>query len=158
MPQKSFVLAGALYPWQWTWPHNVRRHEHVAPADHPALYSSSRATLNITRDGMARSGYCPSGRFFEAAACGTPIISDWFEGLDTFFTPDEEIFIVRETDDALEALSAGNAELHRTAQQARQRTLDEHTGEVRARQLLDFCEEAPTQRAGTGLLQASYRK
>ena len=54
------------------------------PADHPALYSSSRLTLNLTREAMAASGYCPSGRFFEAAACGTPIVTDWFRGLDSF--------------------------------------------------------------------------
>jgi spore maturation protein CgeB len=142
LPQKTFVLAGALYPWQWTWPENVGRHEHVAPADHAALYSSSRATLNITRDGMARTGYCPSGRFFEAAACGTPIISDWFEGLDTFFSPGEEIVVAQDTEDILDALTAGDSELHRMADRARRRTLDEHTGEVRARQLIDFCEEA----------------
>jgi spore maturation protein CgeB len=142
LPQKTFVLAGALYPWQWTWPENVGRHEHVAPADHAALYSSSRATLNITRDGMARTGYCPSGRFFEAAACGTPIVSDWFEGLDTFFSPGEEIVIAHDTEDILDALTAGDSELHRMADRARRRTLDEHTGEVRARQLIDFCGEA----------------
>src|SRR5262249_21738981 len=67
LADKQFVLAGSLYPWEMRFPLNVRRIEHVAPDDHSALYSSSRATLNITRNDMARYGYCPSGRFFEAA-------------------------------------------------------------------------------------------
>src|SRR5262249_40959306 len=61
-PNKHFMLAGPLYPDEWSWPANVRRVEHVAPPAHPAFYSSSRITLNITRQEMARNGWCPSGR------------------------------------------------------------------------------------------------
>ena len=143
----QFTLAGALYPWHWRWPKNVRIFDHIAPAEHPALYSSSRLTLNITREGMARFGYCPSGRFFEAAACGTPLITDWWNGLHTFFD-DDEIFVAHESHHVLEALSATDAELHRVAERARQRTLDEHTGDRRAEQLLAFCEEARSPQAG----------
>ncbi|MCI0352400.1 MAG: glycosyltransferase, partial [Acidobacteriales bacterium] len=91
-PQEKFILAGTLYPWSWQWPANVHRFDHIAPHNHASFYSSSRLTLNITRSEMARYGYCPSGRFFEAAACGTPIVSDWWEGLETFFDRDE-IFV-----------------------------------------------------------------
>ena len=142
MPDARFVLAGSLYPWGWQWPANVARFEHVAPGEHPALYSSSRATLNITRDGMARTGYCPSGRFFEAAACGTAILSDWWEGLDHFFRDGEEIVVVRNTGDLISTLRSADAELARIAQRARQRTLDEHSGENRAQELLAYLEEA----------------
>jgi len=145
LPKERFLLAGSLYPREWSWPPNVARFDHVAPGDHPALYSSSRATLNITRDGMARAGYCPSGRFFEAAACGTPILSDWWEGLDEFFGP-EEIAVVRNETDVLAVLSWDDAELARMAARARQRTLDEHTGEHRARQLILHLEEAAAAR------------
>ena len=86
-PAASFLLAGSLYPPEWQWPANVRRFEHISPADHAALYCSSRLTLNLTRAEMAASGYCPSPRFFEAAACGAPIVTDWFRGLNTFFEP-----------------------------------------------------------------------
>jgi spore maturation protein CgeB len=141
LPQARFVLAGSLYPQDWTWPANLSRFDHVAPAKHPALYSSSRATLNITRDGMARSGYCPSGRFFEAAACGTPIISDWWEGLHEFFSP-EEILVVRSAQEVVAALQGEEAELRRRGERARQRTLDEHSGECRARQLEQYLEAA----------------
>src|SRR5215813_1564155 len=75
-PAKQFVLAGSLYPWDWQWPANVRKTDHVPPQAHPDFYCSSRSTLNLTREEMARNGWCPSGRFFEAAACGTPLITD----------------------------------------------------------------------------------
>jgi spore maturation protein CgeB len=89
----------------------------------------------------ARGGYCPSGRFFEAAACGTPIVTDWFEGLDTFFAPGEEIFVAHSADDVAAVLRCPLAELGRLAARARQRTLQEHTGMCRARQLLDYLHE-----------------
>jgi spore maturation protein CgeB len=141
-PEKEFVLAGSMYPWDWQWPSNVRRMEHVPPADHPAFYSSSRLTLNITRSEMARWGWCPSGRFFEASACGTPIVTDWWEGLDAFFDPIREVRVVASTEDIDSALNAPAAELQIQAANARQRTLDEHTGRVRAMQLLQYLEEA----------------
>jgi spore maturation protein CgeB len=142
---KPFVLAGSLYPWQWQWPANVRRFEHVAPGDHAAFYSSSRATLNITRAEMAQAGYCPSGRFFEAAACGTPLLSDWFAGLDSFFRTDgddREIVTVKDAGDVVAALKLPEAELQAMAARARRRTLDEHSGARRAQQLLGYLELA----------------
>ena len=138
----AFVLAGSLYPWDWAWTPNVRRIEHVAPGDHPAFYSSSKFTLNITRDGMAKGGYCPSGRFFEAAACGTPIISDWFEGLDSFFTPGEEIFVVQDSWEVIHTLGYPEDDLRRVARRARERTLAAHSGGRRAQQLIGYLEKA----------------
>jgi spore maturation protein CgeB len=142
LPTQPFLLAGSMYPKDWNWPRNVRQMEHVAPADHPTLYSSSRATLNLTRNEMARWGYCPSGRFFEAAACATPLITDEWEGLDEFFDPADELIVARSTEDVVEALQAPTAELNRRAARARQRTLDQHTGRQRAKELLAYCEEA----------------
>jgi spore maturation protein CgeB len=141
-PALSFLLAGPLYPPEWQWPVNVRRSEHVAPADHPALYSSSRLTLNLTREGMASSGYCPSGRFFEAAACGTAIVTDWFRGLNAFFEPGQEVLIASNAEDVLRALGRRDSELLHMALRARQRTLDEHTGYQRALTLLAAFEAA----------------
>ena len=141
-PNSWFLLAGTLYPWAWQWPSNVKRLDHVAPSDHAALYSSSRLTLNITRGEMAASGYCPSGRFFEAAACGTPIVTDWFDGLDTFFTPSREVLVADNAGDILRALDLSDEELSSIAKAARQRTLDEHTGEHRAEALLRYIGEA----------------
>ena len=142
LPDLPFVLAGSQYPSEWSWPPNVRRFDHVPPGEHAAFYSSSRATLNITRKEMADSGYCPSGRFFEAAACGTPILTDWWEGLDTFFSPHGELCVVSTADDVLAALSQSREEIRAMADRARERTLAEHSGECRAAQLLAYCEEA----------------
>ena len=138
----QFLSAGSLYPSEWSWPANVRRFQHIAPNQHAALYSSSRATLNITRREMAESGYCPSGRFFEAAACGTPILTDCFEGLDTFFNLNEELCVVSNADEVLSSLSLSDRELAAIAGRARSRTLAEHSGDRRAEQLLAYCEEA----------------
>jgi spore maturation protein CgeB len=135
-PQMDFLFAGSLYPWGMPLSNNIRQLDHVSPGAHAALYSSSLATLNVTRAEMATFGYCPSGRFFEAAACGTPVISDWFEGLDAFFADGEEVFIVRSGEQVAATLRLPRAELRRVGECARQRTLAEHTGTVRARQLI----------------------
>ena len=144
LEDKPFVLAGSQYPWEWQWPENVKRFEHVWPGDHSSLYSSSRLTLNITRNEMARWGYCPSGRFFEAAACETPIVTDWFEGLDHFFERERELLVVESTEDVIDAIQLPDAELRQIADRAWQRTLSEHTGEQRARDLLTAIEAAKT--------------
>ncbi len=94
MPDKKFCIGGALYPPDFPWASNIYFLKHLAPPEHAVFYSSSRLTLNITRAAMARMGYAPSGRLFEAAACGTPIVSDWWEGFDQFFEPGKEIFSV----------------------------------------------------------------
>ncbi|MFL6386408.1 MAG: glycosyltransferase [Terriglobales bacterium] len=145
-PEKLFLLAGSLYPWHWQWGENVRRIDHVAPAEHSSFYSSSRLTLNITRGEMAANGWCPSGRFFEAAACGTPLITDGWDGLDSFFDLQSELRVVTSAEDVEAALSSSDEELQSMADCARQRTLDEHSGKVRAQQLLQYIEEA---RSGT---------
>jgi spore maturation protein CgeB len=84
---------------------------------------------------MADMGWCPSGRLFEAAACGTPILSDTWEGLDSFFEPGREILIGRTTEDAVHSLDLTDAELQRVARASRERVLEEHTSEHRAREL-----------------------
>jgi spore maturation protein CgeB len=141
-PESLFLLAGSLYPPEWEWPANVRRSEHVSPPDHPALYSSSRLTLNLTRECMAASGYCPSGRFFEAAACGAPIVTDWFRGLDSFFKPGQELLVANDADEVSQVLDLPREDLLLMASRARQRTLDEHTGHQRALSMLNAFEAA----------------
>jgi spore maturation protein CgeB len=141
-PRQRFCVVGSLYPPEIAWPLNLTRQWHLDPADHPAFYSASRLTLNVTRASMARHGYAPSGRLFEAASCGTPILSDWWTGLDAFFRPGVEILVAHSTDDALEALSLSDAELKRIAQAARERTLAEHTGACRARELVKLVERS----------------
>ncbi len=135
LPERRFVIGGALYPKEFPWAANIFFVRHLPPPQHPAFFSSSRLTLNITRRAMAALGHCPSGRLFEAAACGAPVLSDWWEGLDRFYAPGREILIARSTADALAALGLEDAELRRIARAARQRTLDEHTADRRVREL-----------------------
>jgi spore maturation protein CgeB len=137
-----FIIGGALYPAEFPWSSNLWYREHVPPPQHPAFFSSCRLTLNITRAAMARMGYCPSGRLFEAAACGAPMVSDHWEGLEAFFTPGREILIARDTPDVLEALALGGGELARLRETARDRVLSEHTAAHRARELIALLEEA----------------
>ena len=108
----------------------------MPPPEHPAFYCSSRLTLNVTRAAMARMGWCPSGRLFEAAACGVPILSDRWPGLDAFFEPGREILVADTTADALAALALPQAELDRIARRARERALSEHSATRRAAEMV----------------------
>jgi spore maturation protein CgeB len=142
LPQKRFLIGGAQYPAHFPWSENISFAWHVPPPDHAAFFSSSRLTLNVTRRAMAQMGYCPSGRLFEAAACGTPILSDSWEGLDQFFTPGAEILVARTTEEAIAAIQRDPADLQRIARAARERTLAEHTAENRVLELERALERA----------------
>jgi spore maturation protein CgeB len=135
LAHRKFRIAGAMYPSDFPWGDNIYFDRHLPPDEHSAFYCSSRITLNVTRRPMAEMGYCPSGRFFEAAACGIPILTDEWEGLDTFFSPGSEVIEARNTEDAMAALELGDGELRRIGRAARERTLAEHTAEVRAREM-----------------------
>jgi spore maturation protein CgeB len=135
LPNERFVIGGAQYPQEFPWSENIFFVRHLPPPEHPAFFSSSRLTLNVTRDTMKSMGWCPSGRLFEASACGTPIVSDVWDGLDEFFTPGEEILIADSTEDALNALQLSDNELTGIATSARERTLTEHSSARRAEQL-----------------------
>jgi spore maturation protein CgeB len=145
-PDLRFVVAGPQYPADIAWPANVERIEHVPPAEHPAFYAACRFTLNVTRADMIRAGFSPSVRLFEAAACGTPIISDDWEGLDTVLAPGREIHVADSASDVIEALTNWSED-RRIAQSeaARQRVLAAHTAGYRARAL----EEAILESAGS---------
>jgi spore maturation protein CgeB len=132
LPDMRFIIAGAQYPAEFPWTSNIYFVRHLPPGDHPAFYGSSRMTLNVTREAMAQMGYCPSGRLFEAAACRAAILSDWWEGLDEFFRPGQEILIARSTEEAVQALQLSDAELENIRRAGRERALAEHTADQRA--------------------------
>jgi spore maturation protein CgeB len=154
LPSKRFVLGGSMYPADFPWTDNIWYLAHVPPPEHPAFYSSSRLTLNVTRGAMAAMGHCPSGRLFEAAACGAPIVSDYFPGLFDFFRDRSEIFVARRSEDVIDALSLSDRELASIAEAARARTLEEHTADRRARELVDLL-SAPAS-APKPLVNASF--
>lgn len=145
-PQYRFLIGGSKYPENFPWTANINYVQHVPPPAHPSFYCSSPMTLSVTRRAMAEMGFCPSGRLFEAAACGTPVVSDMWEGLEQFFTPGAEIIIVYKAGDVTRALALPREELARVARAARERVLDEHTATRRAVELekiLDATKQLP---------------
>jgi spore maturation protein CgeB len=141
-PNGRFVIGGAQYPSDFPWADNIFFVRHLPPSEHPAFFSSSPFTLNVTRRDMAAMGWCPSGRLFEAAACGTALISDDWEGLSSFYAPGVEIVTARSTEETLAALDMPEAEVRGLAKAARERTLAEHTSAHRAAELITLCEAA----------------
>ena len=136
------IVAGPMYPSEIVWPKNVERIEHVPPEAHRRFYNAQRFTLNITRPDMIKAGYSPSVRLFEAAACGTPIITDYWPGLERFFKLHTEILPALSGSGVLDYLK-NISEEHRLAigDQARNRVLREHTPEQRAIQLEGYVRE-----------------
>ncbi len=142
-PQGRFVVAGPQYPVAVRWPSNVQRIEHLSPAEHRPFYNRLRYTLNVTRGDMVRAGYSPSVRLFEAAACGTPIVSDAWAGIDEFFVPGVEILLARDSGEALSFIrDVPERERRAIADRARQKVIREHSAGVRARELEEYVAEA----------------
>ncbi len=143
LPGRRFAVAGPGYPPEIAWPANVDRFEHLAPGEHRAFYNRQRYTLNVTRADMRRAGYSPSIRLFEAAACGTPIVSDDWPGLATFFMPGREILIAATPEEVGRILrEIPEAERRRIGRRARERVLAEHTAAHRAATLESYLRAA----------------
>ena len=137
-----FVVAGSQQARLMRWPKNVRRVPLVPPGKRRAFYNSQRFTLNITAPGVIAIGYSPSARLFEAAACGTPIITEFWPGLDTIFTPDEEILISHSADETMIYLEEiSELERRRLGYRARERVLAKHTTRHRAAELETYALE-----------------
>ena len=140
LPAKRFLIGGAMYPEDFPWTGNIYFVRHVPPPEHPAFYSSSKLTLSVTRSAMAQMGYCPSGRLFEAAACGTAIVSDGWLGLQDFFMPGREILVASTCEEVAQALALPAGELEKMGAAARERVLAEHTADHRCQELLALLE------------------
>lgn len=133
MPESRFIVAGAQYPKDTEWPKNVERIIHLSPPDHPSFYSSSKFTLNLTRDEMVAAGYSPSVRLFEASACGAAIVSDYWKGLEHFLTPNKEVLLPKDAYEVAQIIrTMSDAERTRMGLNARERILSEHTATHRA--------------------------
>jgi spore maturation protein CgeB len=147
LPSEQFVVAGAQYPDGLGWPANVARIEHLMPKQHRTFYAEQRFTLNATRADMKALGFSPSVRLFEAAACGTPVISDRWPGLETIFAPSREILLASTPRDVVDILRDMPEENRRSiAENARRRVLADHTPAHRARQLETYYAEASARR------------
>lgn len=142
-PRGRFVVAGPQYPDGIDWPANVERIEHLPPGEHRDFYNAQRWTLNVTRAAMVRTGWSPSVRLFEAAACGIPIISDPWPGLETIFEPGEEIMVARSAEECAAVIrGTSDRARRRIGERARARVLAEHTSERRALDLEAYVLEA----------------
>ena len=136
LPGRRFALMGPMYPEAVSWTPNVERVEHLPPAGHPRFYRRQRFTLNVTRADMIAAGWAPSVRLFEAAACGTPVISDRWEGLGDVFELGSEILVADSTADAIRFLAElPEDERAAVGAAARARVLAEHTAAHRAAEL-----------------------
>ena len=130
----------SMYDQGFPWQQNIFFVGHLPPADHPAFYCSTRLTLNVTRRAMAETGYCPSGRLFEAAACGAAMLSDYWEGLEQFFEPGSEILLAEDTEEAVAALDRSPEDLARIARRpasARSRKIRPTVRAVQLEEILD---------------------
>jgi spore maturation protein CgeB len=131
-----FVVAGPQYPAHVKWRRNIERVEHLPPSRHRAFYNRQRFTLNVTRASMIEAGYSPSVRLFEAAACGTPIISDAWDGLETLLRPDTEILVATTARQVVEwIVDMPDTQRRAIGERARARVELEHTAAHRAGQL-----------------------
>jgi spore maturation protein CgeB len=157
-PDKKFVVAGPMYPDDIVWPENVERIEHLAPDCHAEFYNGQTWTLNITRADMIAVGYSPSVRLFEAAACGVPVISDAWAGLETIFMPNREIIVARSTADVLAALELGETECKKISEAARTRCLAAHTASHRAVEMEAALASVPPARRMASTLLAGVRE
>jgi spore maturation protein CgeB len=140
LPHRRFVVAGPQYPASIDWPANVERIEHLPPSEHVAFYAQQNFALNVTRADMVRSGWSPSVRIFEAGACGAPIISDRWDGLQELLP---EIAIADSADDVVAALeSTDDAARRRLGEDLRTAILRGHTATARAVELEEFIRSA----------------
>jgi len=142
----AFVLGGGGVPDSLLLPDNLRRFGPIAQGRQATFYCSSRITVNVTPREMARAGHCPTGRLFAAAACGVPVLSDAWDGIEVFFEPGREIFVAASTEEAMQILCLPDTELERVGRAARDRALAEHTAEARARRLVEVLTDAACQR------------
>lgn len=138
LPARKFLLGGN----GWTdrsFPENVRYLGHVYTADHNALNCTATAVLNINRASMARYGFSPPTRIFEAAGAGACILSDEWTGIEMFLEPGAEILVAedgQEVADHLDSLTPDAARAIGGA--ARRRVLAQHTYAQRARDVEDY--------------------
>ena len=148
LPDARLVVAGPQYPVDLRWPANVARIEHLPPDEHRAFYNRQRWTLNVTRADMIAAGWSPSVRLFEAAACGTPIVSDRWAGIESILAPGREIALADGPADVLRLLrDVPERERRAMGERARGRVLAEHTAAHRAEQLEGYVHEAWRRRA-----------
>jgi spore maturation protein CgeB len=141
LPDERFLLAGNGWPGDSTIPPNVDAVGHLYSRDHNAFNCTPRAVLNVNRRSMARAGYSPPTRVFEAAGAGACLITDAWEGIEHFLDPGEEILVAHDGDEVARILRClTDSDARRIGAAARERVLAEHTYAARALQFEDAVE------------------
>jgi spore maturation protein CgeB len=135
LPDRTFLLGGSGWSDKHV-PPNVRYVGHVYTRDHNAFNCTPTAVLNISRESMARYGFSPATRVFEAAGAGACLLTDAWEGIELFLAPDEEVLVVRDGQEVAEQLRRMTPESARKiGLQAQRRILAAHTYDHRAEQV-----------------------
>lgn len=151
-PGDAFVVAGPQYPAHVTFPPNVERIDHLPPDRHPAFYNAQDFALNVTRADMIAAGWSPSVRLFEAAGCGTPIISDDWPGLKSLFADGAAVVIARSSAEVEAALGMSEAERRAIGGAALTLVRERHSSEARACELEAHLALARTPAGGAAAL------
>jgi spore maturation protein CgeB len=135
-PDQQFLIGGSGWEWKGDVPPNVRTIGHVYTRDHNAFNCTPRAVLNISRESMARYGFSPATRVFEAAGAGACLITDEWKGIELFLEPDREVLVARDGAEVADTVRGLSTERARAiGQAALERVLAEHTYAHRAGQL-----------------------
>lgn len=149
LPQRTFVLGGAGWN-EHPSPANVRYLGHVSPQEHNPLNCSPLSVLNVSRASMAENGFSPATRLFEAAGAGACLITDAWEGIDSFLEPGREVLVADDGNEVAEHVAElDGPTARRIGSAARRRILAEHTYAHRAAQveaILDACGSRPVTR------------
>jgi spore maturation protein CgeB len=134
-PQFQFLLGGEGWGGK-SLPDNVRWIGHVGTAQHNAINCSARLVLNINRDSMAKVGFSPPTRVFEAAGAAACLVTDYWTGVEQFFEPGKEILVAKDANDVVAYLQNVTAEqAHSIGLAMRERAMREHTYELRAKEV-----------------------
>jgi spore maturation protein CgeB len=135
LPEGTFLLGGSGWGDKEL-PANVRYVGHVYTRDHNAFNCTPTAVLNISRESMARYGFSPATRVFEAAGAGACLLTDAWEGIELFLEPDSEVLVARDGNEVAEKLGRLTPKSAREiGRQAQQRILAAHTYDHRAEQV-----------------------
>jgi spore maturation protein CgeB len=150
LPHKRFLLGGSGWESKEL-PANVKRIGHVGTNAHNAFFCSGLATLNVNRESMARYGFSPPTRVFEAAGAGACLLTDRWKGIDLFLEPNREVLVAADGEEVavhLNGLTPGRA--REIANRARRRVLAHHTYAQRALQVHEVLEGSSTQAGAAG--------
>jgi spore maturation protein CgeB len=151
LPESTFLLGGNGWIGREQVPENVTLLGHLPTADHNAFNCSATAVLSVNRESMARVGFSPATRVFEAAGAGACLITDAWEGIELFLEPEVEVLVARdgeEVADLVRELTPRRARM--IGEAARLRVLAEHTYEHRVAQLDELLVAGSVRARGAG--------